>query len=272
VDPNPRPPNEPKYGLRQNQPAGSRIGVSGNQKAHAGIGVAKNKALKTKANGGATPAASSPTGGGSTVFAQPVDPRDSQYWRDLAQLNFNKDIGLQRFGTEDVQDKIRNERELADRKYQDPREVQHLREGANVGGRIYSTATQEDLGNLAQQQFQAKAGIEEAYRNAIANRAMERNELTKGYNLGVGNIYSEAVDRALAKELERAGPEEGVEGFGDMPLGGMLKSAIKKRSATNSKKNNKKNSGPSVSNAKALPKKAGVGNAKALPNKKKNKK
>jgi hypothetical protein len=204
VNPNPRPPNEPKYGLANNQPAGSRVGVGQNKpvyKQQAGIGG--GKALGGKSGGVPTATAPSPASGS---FAAPVDPRDSQYWRDMAQLNYNKEVANMRFNTSEQFDKSQYERDVANRNYLDPIEVQRNRESANVGGTIYSTSHQEDLGNLAQQQFQTRAGMSEAYQRAIAERANDKWANEQGYELGNQGAYGEATERAARAESERPGP------------------------------------------------------------------
>lgn len=208
VNPNPRPPNEPKYGLRNNQPANSKVGLQGNK----GLpqpkpGKGPNTGKKGQQGQGGNPAPA-PLPAAFSPGSPAVDPRDAEYWRNQAILEFNRTQGVRNLDTEDVFERTSYERDKANREYLNPIEIRKLKENANTEGAIYSTATQEDLGNLGQQQFQQLSGITEAYQRALAMRANQRKGLQEEYDLGGRNLYSEAIERQAGRELERPGPEE----------------------------------------------------------------
>jgi hypothetical protein len=232
VNPNPRPPNEPRPRVSAAQPAGARVGVGQARPAGSRTGLGNNRAVSRPTKQGANPATSAPPASGSPPpqFAPPTDPRDARYWQDLAQLEFNKNIGEQKLNTEDTFEKTRFGREKSNLDYLAPIEVQRLREGANNAGAIYSTSTQEDLGNLGQEQFQRSAGLSEAFQQALSMRALQRNELLGNYNLGSSNLNLEAAERTSAAEAERAAvaPELMPEETGSIP-GNPMQQALRKR-------------------------------------------
>jgi hypothetical protein len=234
VNPNPRPPNEPRPRLSQAQPVSARVGLGQARDANASRkNVGKPQAGNRSTPGAQSPAASPPPA--APQLAPPTDPRDARYWQDLAQLEFNKNIGEQQFNTEDVFDKTRYGREKSHLDYLAPIEIQRLREGANTGGAIYSTATQENLGNLGQEQFQRRASLDETFQQALSMRALQRNELIGNYNLGSQNLGLEAAERASAAEAERQAlaaemfPEASEGGGGQAAGETPIQAALKKR-------------------------------------------
>jgi hypothetical protein len=138
--------------------------------------------------------------------AGPVDPRDDQYWRDYTQLNFNKDLNLSQLNTEDVYANTAYQAALQRRSFDEPLEVQRMREQANVGGTIYSTAHQENLGLLGQEQFQTRSDLENAYNQALADRALQRQGIQGQYNLDTQNAFAAGAARASQEELQRPAP------------------------------------------------------------------
>lgn len=195
VDPDPRAPNDhsPKIGVGQGRPAGR------DNRSKPRIGVGPGKVVS---QGGKPPK----PGEKPPAFAPPVDPRDDQYWLDVTQLTFNKDLQLQGLNTQGVFDSTAHDLALLNRSQQEPLEVQRLREQANVGGSIYSTATQEDLGQLGKQQFAQKADIENAYNRALADRALQEQGIKGQYGIDQQQALATATARAAANELNRPGP------------------------------------------------------------------
>lgn len=204
-NPNPRPPNEVHGGVRLvgTQP---KAAVANNQ-------VAKgNKDQHQKTPPKANPSGAGGGGGAQTppstqpAFAAPVDPRDAQYWREKAQLNYMSTIDTENTNAANAQSKIEEEAQLKQREYLEPRETQELTKGDNAGGLIYSTTHQERLGELGQQQLGQRLGITNAYQKALLDRSISLKE-REGERIGnEGDILSGAEERAANNELNRPEP------------------------------------------------------------------
>lgn len=214
VNPNPRPPNEPRPNTGGTQAPKFRnnntTGLGGQQTARASHpGVGSNKAVegppRPAPSATATAAPSPPP---AAALAPPIDPRDSQYWKDYASLKFENDLAMKQLDTEDVFAKSAFDREKAARDYQAPLEVNDLRQGANVGGRIYSTGTQEKLGNLAQEQFGRNTSALEAYQAALNERSTKRGELKSGYERALHELLEGATERGSEGEINRPALED----------------------------------------------------------------
>lgn len=265
VNPNPRPPNEPKFGIGQAQPVHTNhIGIANNHPARPGQGISQNKALpgkgKHKPNYQASnvqvapPQPSSPTG--HTPFAPPVDPRDSQYWADVTQLNFNKEVMENKFARENTASEIGHEAALKERAYAEPLEVNALNQRDNVGGIIYSTAHQENLGNLGIEQFRQRNAIDQAYQEALNKRAFEREQAESEFGEGRSKAYREGAERASGRELEREGPEE--------PYGTPTQEALAERANKGKANAGKKKQGGSNKGKNKPKHNIGIGNARAV--------
>lgn len=203
VNPNPRPPNEVNGGVRLVGAQPKR-----NQDSHAPSKGTSNQPNKT--SGGGTGGGTS--GGANTppstqpAFAPPVDPRDAQYWRERAQLNYMNEIDEANTNAANAFDKVSEEASLKQRDYLEPRETQELRKADNSQGLIYSTTHQERLGELGQQQFSQRQSIIDAYQKALLDRSIGLKE-RQGERMGSeGDILSGATERATQNELNRPEP------------------------------------------------------------------
>ena len=209
VNPNPRPPNEPR--------ARARFEASKVHQLQKRIHQRRLEAQKKKQQQQTKkPTTATPTPGQPT-FAPPTDPRDEQYWTDYAQLNFNKDLALRQYGEQDVADRTAYEQQLLARTQDEPLETQRMREGANVGGMIYSTAHQEDLGQLGKEQFLQRDEINTAYRDAVTQRALDTERTQGQYNIDMLGISADARARATQAELSRPGPTPPPAQYGPPP-------------------------------------------------------
>lgn len=199
VNQNPKPPGVASNRLanRANSPGNGKIGVG---QAHSVSGD-RDRTLPGKPPP-QLQSQSTNAGAGSTA----LDPRDDQYWRDYAQINFTQSQGLSGLNTQDIYSRTAYEQALQRRSFDEPVEVQRERENANVGGTIYSTAHQEDLGRLAQSQFQTRRDLETDFNQGAADRALQRQGLTGQAQIDLANALAASVGRVSQVEGSRPGP------------------------------------------------------------------
>lgn len=198
VNQNPRPPNEQK----------PRIGISGNTAVSSSRDRQRNVGT-SQGNFGKPPPTQNPGAPASSsgpAFAPPVDPRDARYWNDVAQINFNRDQSLAALNSQGVFDQQAYEQALLQRTQAEPLEVQREREAANAAGAIYSTATQEDLGQLAKQQFLTRADLSGTYNQSVTQRALQQQQLQGQSAFDIQNAYFAAAQRAAEAEANRPAP------------------------------------------------------------------
>lgn len=198
VNPNPRPPNEQRIGRAT--ALTQRAGVGDARQIRQGIGSGTAVAGPgARPTGGTTPPPTSAT-------APPPDPRDDQYWRDITRLQFERNSGLAQLNTEGVFARTSYEQALAARARSEPLEQLNLRQQANRGGAIYSTATSEALGQLAQNQFQQRSELESEFNADRISREMEMNALRQGYSIDEAQALGDAVARTAQLEANRPPP------------------------------------------------------------------
>lgn len=214
VNPNPRPPNEPRIGnnyapgqkgLASAQPAKAQgIAIGGNQVVNK-PGPGNNLNRGVNSNSPAAPAPPSPG------VAPAPDPRDSSYWEEIAQNNLTRIAMSNRLEESGQLDKSGYERNLHQLEYEAPNENRRLRENANVNGAIYSTSTREDEGNLAQQQYNRRAGLGEEFSQRQLERAKEKDLLDKEYGNGQNSNYGQLGINALKEAINRRVGEQANE-------------------------------------------------------------
>lgn len=209
VNPNPRPPNEPKGAISNNfQP--SKKGLASAQPAKAGaktgIGVSNNQVANKPGPGNNAANTSTPGPVAAPAPAAPVDPRDSTYWEEIAQINLNRTAGMNRLEEAGVLADTSLKRQTGVFDYNDPLENMRLRENANVAGGIYSTRTREDEGNLAQEQYARRAGLKEDFDRSSLERAKEKDLLSKEYGTGLNGNYGQlgivSLKEAVARRIQ----------------------------------------------------------------------
>jgi hypothetical protein len=175
VNPNPRPPNEPKN-------------------------KSKDKGINNQAKGNTT-GQSSGTGPVSNQFTnlmpQPgvPDPRDEQYWRDVAVLMNNRNTSLSGLDIESTYAKSDYDQRLEELSRQQPRDIQNLRENANDAGAFYSSRTGENIGRLEQDYFTTRSGLERDFNQSSSLRDLERRGLESGYELDSQQALADAIAR-----------------------------------------------------------------------------
>lgn len=244
---NPRPPNEPRVGNAQplypkNLLRNATLSKGGKEQQH----KIEKRNHENKGQAGATTTGVQPASTPTSTTAPP-DPRDSSYWEDVAQIKLNRTAALGRLNEAGVLEGNQYEHELNEYNYLDPEENRGLREGANVAGGIYSTATRENEGRLAQQQLARRAGALNAHQQAELQRGREADQINSEFGTGENDnpygqrgidAYKEAINRRVANE-----PTEGT--ASTTPTQVIQKTIIKrivnaKKPGKNSGKNNKK--------------------------------
>lgn len=205
VETNPRPPNEPKIGNAKK--------VAGAQPGNSAAAKQKKAAQPSAALRSAAQGISSTNFSGVHAAGTPIaplgasDPRDATYWETLSSLEFSKNKELENLHTEGVFDETSHNREKAELERLEPNEQRNLREGANVAGEIYSSATTNAANELGLQQSNKRSALEEAYQKLLFQRAKEKEGVEGNFNLGAREDYEKAVERAVQARSEEPGPE-----------------------------------------------------------------
>jgi hypothetical protein len=204
VNPDPRPPNEPRGNKGRDNQSKNRYGnVNSINKPKAGQ---KNKPGNNGKPGGSSPTQQDQPTKVEPLYGNAIDPRDSEYWRNLVVLTQNKDNQLSQLNTEETYSRTAYERALQDLTLQQPRDELSYREGANQAGAFYSSKTGEGLGQIKQEYFLRRSDTEQNFNKEQSLRELMRRAIEQGYTAEEAALLAEATERQAMGELDREAP------------------------------------------------------------------
>lgn len=144
----------------------------------------------------------------SSYVPQPgkPDPRDTQYWRDVIRLNFDKENQLEDNRLQSVYAQTNFEQAGSDLNRQQVRDRLASKISASRSGNLFSSVYQEGAGQLEQDYFRQRADMETNYQREQFARERIRKALIDGYTIDEAARLAEAIDRASQNELNRPSP------------------------------------------------------------------
>lgn len=219
VNNNPRPPNEakgPGQGTKQTFQNKGNGGKNTNKGASSG-NQQNNNGGNNNQNQNTTPQL--------VPLQGQTDPRDAQYWQDLAVLTQNKNANLSSLDLEETYANTAYTDALSQMALDQPKQQRNIYEQRNKGGAFYSSVTGEDVGNLEQQYTRQRSNLARDFSFSSAQRGLQRSELESQGVLGSQQAYADALSRLAQQEMDAEAPNVNY----NLNLGGQGKKKKKKK-------------------------------------------
>jgi hypothetical protein len=171
-------------------------------------GLDPSKGNKPDVSGGRAPgvdnnAKPNPTG---ELAGEAPDPRDDQYFLDIARLNFEKNQAISDINTEGIYAKTSYEDATDASQRSERDQLLSTKEAANRGGAFYSSRTANTLGEVQRDALLQRLGLERDFQYGEAGRASALHGIEGSYLIDSAQAQSNTVGRAVAAELDRPSP------------------------------------------------------------------
>jgi hypothetical protein len=134
------------------------------------------------------------------------DPRDSQYWRDVIRLNFDRNTQENNLRLQSVYAQTDFEKANSDLGRQQIRDRLATKIASSKSGNLFSSVSQENLGQLEQGYFNQRSDLQQTYQREEASRQAIRDALAQGYTIDEAAALAAAIDRKAQAELDQPSP------------------------------------------------------------------
>lgn len=133
----------------------------------------------------------------------PTDPRDANYWADVAKLREIASRQKQELDLEETYSNTNYNEALAQLARQEPRDTQNYREAQNKAGAFFSSRTTEGMGRLAQDYLLKRTQTERSQQHEQSAREIARAAIESGLSLDEAASLAAATERQTQRELDR---------------------------------------------------------------------
>jgi hypothetical protein len=145
------------------------------------------------------PTPSSWQGSGATP-----DPRDAQYWADVAKLGHERDVGAAQTDLQQTQADVARRRALEDLSLGHAQNERAAKQQAAAQGRFYGSRLGETLSDEQQSYLRGQFRTDEDYNAAVSALDVQRYALEHGYSVDEAAALAAASYRWAQNEMSKA--------------------------------------------------------------------
>ena len=154
------------------------------------------------------------------------DPRDSQYFSERANDEFNAQNQLSQLDEQAKNDAADRKQALDLLREQLPRQQNAAKNSANKAGLFYSTTLGNDLGDIQTQNLRNTQRVNEEYDRRARAQAAARQAIQQGLSLQDAALMAQAVDRQTQRDQDAANTQAlAYEPTGQNPTTGQVKTS-----------------------------------------------